>query len=744
MGRNSSGRDCPKFGWLSKTRQGRLYLSALLILLAAGMAMSARAFKVGVLNWPAVHEGISNWVMVQVVGVQTTAIFRDQVTSGVFNTDFSHQTEPPFHFDSSTMSNTGFDNGFDNLHSMLAQAKSDAMLCDPQCRINPMFLSPWHSTFRDMAEDVVHTYLQLTTNGACLEELACPTADFAADAAKIQGEILPALFDADPDPDPLVAATFNNNSAMLVVNLAEVISTVKAELDAALGPHCRNLPWDHTCFNRLEDMLTDHVGFQSSAQHLRQLQRELQAYYAWQHLGHALHSTQDFFAHSDYVEIDSCKHGPVCSFSSPLCDTAISESQIPFGSLPLPTDSGIGNLQQFRAQFSKTAVRQTLDQRPQVFADGNSKHLQTGFFDLDDFVNACHNGPPRSSDDFQYCHNPNAGSSPQTPGLNKDEVFSSGGQANHANFHYSVASATRASVVLMASFFNDLPGGSALVSSEATQLAKPSGVMTSCTSGSSVAGNIRHIDGLAVKIPWENILMAQIVQAPHTKIVDKLSVASSSAIRTSPPPAVLERHAYIQVAPRRVFRSGERAELVIKAFDRLTGEALNGAPVEIGNVRGLTFKPISLTVSLASERQCSTFAGQDYCLNRLVPPAGRVILPASYLATDGNFIIPTIVPQLLVSISNGGLLNSQASALTVFARDAQTRRPVQNGTVVVANTPIGQANRMIIHRPVPVGTLRVRTKPESLNKAALLGHPMILRVPGYSDEVVRYAIASPQ
>jgi hypothetical protein len=719
--------------------------------LIAGMAASARAFKVGVFNWPAVHEGISEWVMVKVIGQQTTAIFRDDVISGVFNTDFSHQPEAPFHFDSSTMTNAGFDNGFDNLHSMLAEAKSEAMLCDPQCRINPMFLSPWHSTFRDMAEDVVGTYLQLTANGGCLEEWACPTTAFATDAAEIQGEILPVLVDNDPDPDPLVAATFNNNSAMLVVNLAGVISHVKGELDAALGPHCRNVPWDRqTCFTRLEDMLTDHPGFQSLAQHLRQLQQELQAYYAWQHLGHALHSTQDFFAHSDYVEIDSCRHGPVCDFDSPLCDHAISESHILPGALPLPTDSGIGNLQQFRAQFSKAAVIQTLDQRPPVFKekDGspspNSKHLQTGFFDLDDVANACHNGPPQSSADFQYCHNPNLGSSPQTPGLNKDEALGSHGQANYANFDYSVTSATRASVVLLASFFNDLPGGQALVSSEAASLAQPSGSMVPCTSRPSHGLDGLHIGGPAMKIPWEKILMAEVVQAPHTKIVEKPSIADPNGLRRLPPPAIFERHAYVQVAPKKVFHAGEHTELVIKAFDRLTGEPLNGAPVEVGNVRGLTFKPIALTIGLGSEQQCSSLAGQKYCLNRIVPPAGRVILPAGYPAAEGNFIIPTIVPQLLVSVSNGGLLNGQTNTLTVFARDAQTRRPIQNGTVVLADRPIGQANRMIIHRPVPVGSLRVRARPEFQNKAALLGRPMVLRVPGYSDEVVRYAIASPQ
>jgi len=713
--------------------------------LLGGVATQVHAFKVGVLNWPPVHESMSNWVMVQVVGTQTTAIFRDQVMSGVFNTDFSHQTEPPFHFDNSTMSNSGFDNGFNNLHSMLAQAKSDALLCDPQCRINPMFLSPWHSTFRDIAEDIVSTYLQLTTNGACLEEWACPTTDFAGDAAEIQIEVLPALLDTDPDPDPLVAATFNNNSSLVVVNLAEVISNVKGELDGALGSHCRQLPWDHTCFNRLEDMLTDDGSFQALAQHLRQLQQELQAYYAWQHLGHALHSTQDFFAHSDFVEIDSCKHGPVCSFSSPFCDTAIPENQIPASALPLPTDSGIGNLQEFQSQFNKASVRNTLDHRPKVFPDANSSHLQTGFFDLDDIVNPCHGGPPRTSDNFQYCHYPNASSNPPTAGLNKDESSGNGTEPNFANFDFAVASATRASVVLLASFFNDLPGGSPLVSSEAAQLAQPVGSMPSCTSGPSLSGNILHVGGPILKIPWDSILKVQIMQPPHTKIVEKISMTGPNIRVPLPPPAaMLERHAYVQVTPRKVFRAGEHVELAIKVFDKHTGEPLNGAPVEIGNVRGVTFKPVAVTISLASEQRCGSFAGQRYCLNRLVPQAGHVILPAGYPPADGNFTIPTIVPQLLVSVPNGGLLNGQTTALTVFARDAQTRRPVQNGTILLAGTPIGPANRMIAHKPVPVGSVRVRTKPEFQHTAALLGHPMILRVPGYSDELVRYAIEPPR
>jgi len=726
-----------------KDRRGSLLACAVLSsILIAVCVSSVYAFKVGVgapLNWPAVHEGITDVAVTGVVGSSTNAIFRANVASGVFNTDFSHQTEHAFHFDSSTMSNTHFDDGFNNLNLMLTDAKWQAILCDPQCRINPMFVSPNHSSYRDLAESLVGTYLQLSTNGACFWDWACPTSEFAADAAAIQTEILPMLIDSDPDPDPLIIASFNNNSQLLVANLAPIVSDVKGKVDTSLGPHCGS---DGNCYNRLEDILTDDQDFQQLAQYLRQLQQEYQAYYAWQHLGHALHSTQDFFAHSNYVELASGKHGPVCSFSSPLCDTAIAENQVPTGALPLPTDGPIGNLQTFDQQFSKSSVGAVLDRRPRIFADANSSHLQTGYFDLDDFFNPCHSGPPRTADNYQYCHYPNSSSS--TPGMNKDESAGTGdNEPNYANFDYAVASATRVSVVLLASFFNDLPGGSAFVAPGAAQLAQPSGSMP----GTGKFGGIAHINGIAfgnLQIPRNIILAPPTIVAPH-KIYENGPIArpaitgiASIAIPT------IARHAFIRVSPGKVFRPGEHAQVIIEAFDKQTGDPIANAPVEIETVRGVTFKPIALTVELSQQQRCGAIQGQRFCLNRLVPPPGHVQLPAGYPPADGNFIIPTIVPQLLVEVPNQGLLQGPGSALTVFVRDAQTHNLVRTGTLLAAGAPIGPVNRTIIHKLAPVGTLRLRTKPELQNTAARLGPPLIVRVPGYSDELVRYAIAAPR
>lgn len=273
----------------------RLALSLVALIVGVCVAVpTLKAFKIGVtfnlgpfnvVSLPPIHEGITASAITSGMP-QANPVFISSVQSGVFNTDLSHQPIAAFHFDKSTATNGGFENGFDTLHGMLATAAGDAQICcdsSGSSYINPLFLNPQHSSFRDMAEDIVGTYTDLSLNGSCLTELACPTDQFAAGAAYVQAEMLPVLLDSDPDPDEVTAYTFqtpigNNCCSLYVPNFADTVAEVKSNLDSLLGQHCRPDWAGGLCFDLLEEMCANDNSFQLLAGHLRILQYEYQAY----------------------------------------------------------------------------------------------------------------------------------------------------------------------------------------------------------------------------------------------------------------------------------------------------------------------------------------------------------------------------------------------------------------------------------------------------------------------------------
>lgn len=387
-----------------------------------------------------IHEEITAEA-IRTITPDASPLFVQNVQRGVENTDWTHSGEPRYHFDNSTVGNGGFDAGFQNVHDRLVEAKNEATVCDPACRLNPVFLKPIHATFRDIAEDVVATLSWLGGNWKCkFEEYACPSSWFAAQATVIQVEVIGVLPNPVPDPD----RTYSG-----------LIGEIKAKVDESLGKHCRpGGILGSRCYEGLEDMLTDDRGFQDKAKYLRTLQQEIEAYRAWQHLGHAFHTAQDFFAHSNYVELAAGKKGPPCSPSvmkPDLCDTEISgilPSLIP---LPLPSSLTL-NLASFRDQFSLAGLRR-------VLGDTRTSKLETGWFQVG--VDWCRSnwgvptpGPNTNSHaGFQYCHYETT----TTPGLNKDRPYKSGEEPAHKNHEYARSAAIRLSAQLWAAFLHDLP-----------------------------------------------------------------------------------------------------------------------------------------------------------------------------------------------------------------------------------------------------------------------------------------------
>jgi hypothetical protein len=747
--------------------------AAILAFAAAGTVPVLKAFKVGVnvTGWLPIHETITANAMLTVLP-QADPMFVSNVQSGVFNTDFSHQPENAFHFDNSTATNGGFESGFAMLHGMLNVAQSQATTCDVngQCTVNPLFLNPQHSSFRNLVEDIIGTYGDLTLNDGCLAEPACPTGDFAASVASVQVDVLPLLLDTDPDPDPVSAYTFQapvgiNCCSIPVPNFAETVAGVKTTLDSLLGQHCRPdwSTWpgsNPTCFGRLEDMAPDDNSFQLLAGHLRILQYEYQAYFAWQHLGHAFHTTQDFFAHSNYVELAAGHRGPPCTPDSfeaaticddPLSSTAASgqlETTVPFGAIPLPTDGRFPwSLAEFGAEFSIMSVKSTLDADPkhQLFSDANSLHLQTGYFPC---VPGAGSAP--RDEGFPYCHTatPSIGSN-AAAGMNKDERYANGGELNLQNHEWAKSSAIRMSAALFGAFMASLPNASTsgIAPSTATTAANPAEaivwpVQLHLNTGAATlnAGNIAPVRSVRPPTPQ--------LGTPRTPIQTAQRIVPSRAVLRILPsitrPELLQRnpqpHIFVKTFPNRAFRPGERVDLRVDAFDAKTGAQLHGLPVVIGNVRGVTSRPISLTVALTSTPHCGAVGGRQFCLNVLTPPSGTVIPGTNYPGGGGNFTLSVVIPKLLVGVAAAQAQQPGTATFTVSALDAHTRQPVPSAEVFVNGTPVSPANRPMTYqlnataRLQPRGRLGIETLPASF------GPPLIVRAPGYSDEIVQYVL----
>jgi hypothetical protein len=196
----------------------RLKVVAAGVVLLLCVSMPSAAFKIGFPpGAPPNHEDITADAIREVMpSVDPKLVINIQ--GGNYNTDLAHQLDARFHFDRSIagpVSNGGFEVGFNLLHGdplhgfpgLLQTAVSEASICDASnpsnpCIVNPLFLNPLHTTFRDLVEDIASTYSSLAANLGCLEEPACPTDDFIGGVAYVEAEMALTLVAGDyPDPD---------------------------------------------------------------------------------------------------------------------------------------------------------------------------------------------------------------------------------------------------------------------------------------------------------------------------------------------------------------------------------------------------------------------------------------------------------------------------------------------------------------------------------------------------------------
>jgi hypothetical protein len=248
-----------------------------------------------------VHEEITRDAITNVMPTATLELILN-LQRGVQNADILHQFDSESHFDnSSVFLNVGFSNGFATMTQRIESARQNALG-------NPEFLAPHYTSFLDISTDVAAALAELAADPQCIVLPGCPTSQSAADAVVVSA-FLPALV-IYPNPDshratnPRSLFHYPPDTQGLTGYLSPVqeaylggIGTVEDAVASALGKH-----FDLSCF--CDRTLADVLGSSNShVVRLQRLQNALRAYHAHQDLGHAMHAAQDFFAHSDYVEL---------------------------------------------------------------------------------------------------------------------------------------------------------------------------------------------------------------------------------------------------------------------------------------------------------------------------------------------------------------------------------------------------------------------------------------------------------
>ncbi|HEY2675792.1 MAG TPA: HET-C-related protein [Steroidobacteraceae bacterium] len=731
---------------------------AAFVLAVCGVLPTAlHAFKVRALpSWPANHENITASAIASVMAAPDPLLIRN-IQQGVINTDLTHFNENEYHFDNSTVANGGFANGFDVLAGMALRAHAEAMLCDgahPCGVLNPLFVHPQHSNYRELVEAIVGAYLDISVTNGCLGEPACWNENLEGRAVYLQTSLIPALVDIDPDPD-VTTVLSNGVSTNSLPNIAPSVIRAKSDLDAVLGNKiCRPWPDQRLCFEGIGVMAPTDNLFHLLVGQLQVLQLEYQAYFAWQHLGHAMHTTEDFFAHSNYVELASCRKGPPCaanSINAASCGVALDGGPNSWSSLPLPVDGKpLQDLVQFfLPNFDLPAVSATLNSQRAIFPDGNAPHLQTGNF-------PCLSATDPPNPEFQFCHtaggdnpvSPNVGAAPTPAGLNKDQAFPTptDNELNHQNFDWARVTATRTATALFASFLDSFPDGPALFSANPLAAAAPLGTRPSCGIAVSVAPPRLTVVGVPSSGPPDKVIAkpaTPLVLIPRPLPPQLASLAATPAFRSSPlsHPELLQRDSrpriYVIVSPNRAFHPGEQVQLEVDAYDASSGVPIPGMPISIGSVRGTTGTPLALTIPTPMAQRCANHGGQSVCLNDFTALVGNVADPAGrYPGGGGQFSLSIVAPRLQVSMIGGPALLAGAANFTVSAVDSQTGRPVSGATVALAGRVIGPANVPLSNK-WPALSPNVN-RPDTASTPVSLGPPMTVSAPGYGDALVHY------
>lgn len=434
--------------FLSRSHRREWLILVVVPIFCAVIAEHISAFRIFFLGAPPVHEDITMNAVWNVTP-QTDENFVFNVVQGLENTDIYHQFDAQYHFDDSvapasdgTSGNGGFESGFNNVQSLLRTAETEArqMYCPSRAcgSINPAFLGPQHLSLADMQGAAADALWDIGLSEHCTFSSTCPSEDIIGLASDL--DVNPVtLVDASPDPDVFDVAgelVYETNSLEGILN-----------------------------------QLGNDSHFSDDISALSQIDNELHAYPAWQHLGHAFHGVQDFFAHSNYVELAAGLTGPPCpqGQSSNCATTPI--RGVPPDHLVQFVNPFTSSIKDFMSQFWLDNVQKTLQSSPAV---SKGARFETGYVNwvgdwcysqymVTNAVGAARPTNPNPLPGFEYCHYQTT----TVPGLNKDEAYQKerpDDELAHQNYDYSYSAATRVSQGLWSGFLGDLGGSSLLAS----------------------------------------------------------------------------------------------------------------------------------------------------------------------------------------------------------------------------------------------------------------------------------------
>jgi hypothetical protein len=213
------------------------------------------------------------------------------VQAGAENVDVTHHFDSEYHFDSASTAAfpKRFDRAFATVHAHLAGA---AKLADR----NPEFFDPSYPTFRHIAQSLAAAMRDLAAHPRCDD---CDGAKLRAGSSFIE-RWLPALY-VNENPDPhhptnpesvWASQSFLRTDCGLCGKLWPVNKAYRS-LTTAIEGESRRALTESTALPKKDPLRARIAGIRAA----------LRAYRAFQALGHAFHATQDFFAHSNYVEL---------------------------------------------------------------------------------------------------------------------------------------------------------------------------------------------------------------------------------------------------------------------------------------------------------------------------------------------------------------------------------------------------------------------------------------------------------
>lgn len=236
-----------------------------------------------------IHEAITKIAILQGKKDASRKLIAN-IQAGVENTDITHQFDSEYHFDNSAAQGIHYKDlrkGFLAIARHLTSARQYA-------RANPEFLKPTYGSLREMTSALSSALWTLAGRKDCD---SCSKTTLRLRSIDMKGSLVPLT--ANPNPDPHKPTSDNSVFALRL--------SLSCGLCGILYPVNK---YYRSLVDRIES--TAAFGLRESAHlplrdplrtKLRHIYQAVRAYRGYQDLGHAFHTTQDFFAHTNYVEL---------------------------------------------------------------------------------------------------------------------------------------------------------------------------------------------------------------------------------------------------------------------------------------------------------------------------------------------------------------------------------------------------------------------------------------------------------